>query len=73
MPWYVKAEFGDRVNMDISPTMGIPLILSTCSCATLALVMTMTLLKRMSCYFCLIYFVIFSVPGSFCKLEDREG
>jgi len=46
MPWYMKAEVGDRVNMDISPTIGMPLILSTFSCATLALVITMTLLKR---------------------------
>lgn len=43
MPSYTKTDVGDRVNMDTSPVTGIPLILSTCSCAILASVTTIVL------------------------------
>ena len=50
MPSYANVEDGDLVNMDTSPTTGIPLTLSTCNCAMLASVITMVLLKGSIAY-----------------------
>ena len=67
----MKTEFGDRVNTETSPVMGIPLIRSTCNTAVLASVTTITLLKNY--YTCLILSYHLSVPRGLCKLEDRES